>query len=242
MSSAAIIPARYASVRFPGKPLAHLCGKPIIQHVYERVLHTRLFDAVIIATDDDRISECCKKFGAETVMTSSKHKSGSDRVAEVCRRTEHEIIINVQGDEPFISEEPLRKMMDLLQKEDISIVSLMHRIGDEHDIQNPNFVKVISDRNGDAIYFSRAAIPYNRDKIAGVKYWKHIGVYGFKRASLLSFVELPESKLEMIEKLEQLRLLENGYNIRMIETNYTGIGIDTPEDLLKAETLIERLC
>ncbi len=228
-----VIPARFASTRFPGKPLVSLANKPIIQHVYEAVQALNL--PVIIATDNEIIEKRVKEFGAECVLTSEKHQSGSDRIAEVVKERDFDLIINVQGDEPFIKTEPLAELIQAFEDKSISVASLMHKLDSIADINNPNNVKVVCGRNNHALYFSRSPIPFNRDNISGVSYYKHVGVYAYTKEALLEFVNLPMGKLEEIEKLEQLRFLENGYKIKMIETNYRGIGIDTPEDLIKAE-------
>ena len=240
MKAVAVIPARYGSSRFPGKPLVLLRGKPIIQHVYEQVKQSNLFEMVVIATDDVRIVDAVAKFKASVIMTSPDHQSGTDRCAEACDNLpiDFDIVVNIQGDEPFISAEPLTNLLATFNNPDTQISSLMHPI--EQDIDNPNSVKVVCDLLGNALYFSRSAIPYNRDGI-DVTYFKHVGVYAFRKEALKKFVNLPPSKLEKTEKLEQLRLLENGFKIRMVKTQYRGIGIDTPEDLKKAEKLFEEL-
>ncbi len=236
MKVIAIIPARFDSTRFPGKPLAKLGNKFIIQHVYEQAQKSGLFAEVIVGTDDQRIFEAVDGFGGKVTLTSKKHKSGTDRVAEVCDKMpcckDADVIINVQGDEPFISEEPLRELINAFGDPEVMVASLMHEI--TKDIEDPNVVKVVCDENNNAINFSRIPIPESR-----IPNFKHIGVYAFRRKTLFEFVELPESKLEKIEKLEQLRLLENGYKIKMVLTSYKGIGIDTPQDLEKAENILK---
>ena len=236
MKVIAIIPARFDSTRFPGKPLAKLGNKYIIQHVYEQAKKSGLFAEVIVGTDDQRIFEVVNGFGGKVTLTSKKHKSGTDRVAEVCEKMscckDADVIINVQGDEPFISEKPLKKLIEAFNDPEVMVASLMHEL--LKDIDNPNVVKVICDENNDALNFSRTPNPESR-----IPNYKHIGVYAFRRKTLFEFVQLPESKLEKIEKLEQLRLLENGYKIRMVLTSYKGIGIDTPKDLEKAENLLK---
>ena len=237
MKVIAIIPARFDSTRFPGKPLAKLGNKFIIQHVYEQAQKSGLFAEVIVGTDDQRIFEAVDGFGGRVTLTSKKHKSGTDRVAEVCDKMpfckDADVIINVQGDEPFISEEPLRKLINAFEDSKVMVASLMHEI--TKDIEDPNVVKVVCDENDNALNFSRTPIPESR-----TPNFKHIGVYAFRRKTLFEFVELPESNLEKIEKLEQLRLLENGYKIKMVLTSYKGIGIDTPQDLEKAEKMLIR--
>ncbi len=237
MKIIAIIPARYESTRFPGKPLKMLKDKMIIQHVYENVLESDIFDEVIVATDDKRIFSAVENFGGKVEMTSKNHHSGSDRIAEVCLNKNVDIVVNVQGDEPFIDKKTLGKLVDAFDDNTVQVASLM-RIIDLNEAGNPNIVKVVVKNNMDAIYFSRAKIPYNRDNI-NCKYYGHVGVYAFKKNVLLEFVKLKKSNLEDLEKLEQLRLLENDYKIRMVLTNYKGIGIDSPEDLERAFLMIE---
>ena len=235
MKVIAIIPARFNSTRFPGKPLAKLGNKYIIQHVYEQAKKSGLFAEVIVGTDDQRIFEAVNGFGGKVTLTSKKHKSGTDRVAEVCNKMssckDADVIINVQGDEPFISEKPLKKLINAFKDPEVMVASLMHEL--LKDIDNPNVVKVVCDENDYALNFSR--IPNLESRIPN---YKHIGVYAFRRKTLFEFIKLPESNLEKIEKLEQLRLLENGYKIKMVLTSYKGIGIDTPQDLEKAEKLL----
>lgn len=238
MKAIAIIPARYDSTRFPGKPLVKLGTKYIIQHVYERTFGSGLFDDVIVGTDDQRIFEAVNKFGGKVILTSRQHESGTDRIAEVCKKLPYlhdvDIVVNVQGDEPFISAEPLQKLLYAFEDPKVEVASLMHRLN--KDIENPNIVKVVCDKDNFALYFSRSVIPFKRS--AHTQYFQHIGVYAFRREALFRFIELPKGKLEETEKLEQLRLLENGMKIKMIETEYKGIGIDTPKDLQKAEKLL----
>lgn len=230
----AVIPARYSSTRYPGKALAILAGKPIIQHVYEASVNSGQFDTVIIATDDERIAQAAHSFGGQVCMTSPTHKSGSDRIAEVVRDLECDIVFNVQGDEPFITKEPLAALKEVFHDPKVEVASLMHSMADREDIENPNNVKVVFDSIRNALYFSRSVIPYDRDKVESVTYWKHVGIYAYRKETLLQFVTLPQGRLEKSESLEQLRLLENGITIRMVKTNYKGIGIDTPEDLEQA--------
>ncbi len=236
MKIVAIIPARYESSRFPGKPLKMLKDKTIIRHVYDNVVNTNIFDKVIVATDDQRIFEAVKKFGGEVEMTSKNHQSGSDRVAEVCKKIDADIVVNVQGDEPFIDKKTLKELIAVFEDKDVEVASLMHKIS-LIDAENPNVVKVVVKNNYDALYFSRSKIPYNRDGVDCV-YYGHVGVYAFKKEVLLNFVKLEKSELEDLEKLEQLRLLENNYQIRMVLTNYEGIGIDSPDDLAQAIEMI----
>jgi len=243
MQVIAVIPARFDSTRFPGKPLAMLGNKTLIQHVYDSAAQTDLFDKVIVATDDKRIFDNITDFGGEVVLTSKYHKSGTDRIAEVCKNLEAEIIVNIQGDEPFISKEPLQKLISAFEDQKVQVASLMHKLMEE--IENPNIVKVVCDNSNFALYFSRSPIPFIRIKQPATRnsqpeYFKHIGVYAFRRETLFKFIQLPVGKLERVEKLEQLRFLENGIKIKMIETSFQGIGIDTPEDLKKAELILQK--
>lgn len=235
----AVIPARYQSSRFPGKPLAFLRGKTVIQRVYSAVVKVGIFREIIVATDDKRIFKHVKGFGGNVRMTSSRHRSGTDRIAEVIRDIDCEIAINIQGDEPFIDKLSLKKLADAFSDNSVEIASLMHPLTDDSEIKDPNNVKVVFDKKFDSLYFSRSVIPYDRDKNTKIEYFKHIGVYAFKKKALLDFVNLNPTALENTEKLEQLRLLENGYKIRMVETDYCGLGIDTKSDLLKAEKMIK---
>lgn len=239
MKAIIIIPARFASTRFPGKPLVNLANKPIIQHVYEAVKELNL--PIIIATDNEMIKKRVESFGAKCILTAENHPSGTDRIAEVVKNMNYDLIINVQGDEPFIKIQPLKELIEAFNDKSINLASLMHEINDEAEITNPNNVKVVCGNDNQALYFSRSPIPYNRDNIEKVIYYKHVGVYAYTKEALLAFVKLEQGKLEKIEKLEQLRFLENGYKIKMVKTNYTGIGIDTPEDLIEAEKYISKL-
>lgn len=235
----AVIPARYASCRFPGKPLALLNGKPILRHVYERVLSSELFDEIIIATDDLRIAAVAQDFGATVVLTSEDLPSGTDRTAAVAEVLEPDsIILNVQGDEPMIDKAALQTLLSAFDDPDVKIASLMTPIADIEELNNPNVVKVVTDVRGDAMYFSRSLIPFDRDNESRRVYYRHIGVYGFKHSALMQFVRFPAGKYEQIEKLEQLRALENGLKIRMCKTDYQGLGIDIPQDLEKLSQLI----
>ncbi len=242
MKIIAVIPARFDSTRFPGKLLAKLGSKPVIQHVYEKAMQTGLFAEVVVGTDDQRIYEAVDSFGGKVTLTSKKHQSGTDRIAEVYRKLEccqdAEMVVNIQGDEPFISAKPLQDLIAAFKDGNVKVASLMHKIS--KDVQNPNNVKVVCDKANFAFYFSRSIIPFYRDKNQNPQYYKHVGVYAFRGDVLFKFVEMPKSSLEEIEKLEQLRFLENGIRIKMIETEYAGIGIDTPEDLKKAEKLLKK--
>ena len=232
-----MIPARYGATRFPAKLMQDLCGKPVIVHTYERVADTRLFDEVYVVTDDDRIEKAIREVGGKVICSKKEHNSGSDRLAEASRDLDVDIIVNVQGDEPFTDKENLQKVIDIFVKDltkSIAVASLMERITDPDDIANPNNVKVVVNKFGEALYFSRNIIPFPRDPNTKVSYYKHIGIYAYRKEALQQFTELPPSLLEETEKLEQLRYLENGFKIRLALTNIPTIGIDTPEDLERA--------
>jgi 3-deoxy-manno-octulosonate cytidylyltransferase (CMP-KDO synthetase) len=248
MKITAIIPARYGSTRFEGKPLADILGKPMIQHVYEGVCQSRLINEVIVATDDQRILEAVQTFGGKGVMTSPDHTTGSDRVAEVGQKLKSEIIVNVQGDEPLIKGAIIDKAIrPLLSDETISISTLMTQIGEVKDWLNPHIVKVVVDQKNFALYFSRSPIPFPRDlhidrletnpfgtkRPLPKRVFKHIGIYVFPRKFLLLFSKMKPTPLEKLEKLEQLRALENGYRIKVTPVEYEPICVDTPQDLQK---------
>ncbi len=229
-----IIPARYASTRFPGKPLALIHGKPMIQHVYEAA-KTSTADHVCVATDDDRILSCVTNFGGQAVMTSPTLPSGTDRCGEAAQQLglqADDVVINVQGDEPFITGEVINLLIKLFDNREVQIATLTSQITRAAEVSDPNKVKVVFDKNHRAIYFSRHTIPYLRNPEQFTpKYFKHIGIYGYRYGTLRQLIQLPESDLERSEKLEQLRWIENGYAIYVAECEYEGIGIDTPEDL-----------
>ena len=236
----AVIPARYNSTRFPGKLMEVLGDKTIITTTYQNVVETGLFDEVFVATDSEMIFDEITRNGGKAVMTG-QHETGSDRIAEAVQNIDCDIVINVQGDEPFLKKEPLKQLIDVFtndEKKEISLASLKIQLKESEEIQNPNNVKVITDNKGFALYFSRSVIPFHRDLDFEVKYYKHIGVYAFRKEALIKFSSLEMTPMEISEKLEQLRYLENGMKIRLVETDFVGIGIDTPEDLEKAKTLI----
>lgn len=241
MKIIAVIPARYASTRFPAKLMQDLGGKTVIQRTYESATNTGLFDDVFVVTDSILIYNEIIENGGKAIMSIKEHESGSDRIAEAVETLDVDIVVNVQGDEPFINKEPLVKVLEVFRNDfenKVDLASLMFQITDEEEINNPNNVKVVTDQNGFALYFSRSVIPFPRDKDAGVRYMKHIGIYAFRKQALLDFYNLPMKSLEASEKLEQLRYLEFGKRIRMVETNQGSIGIDTPEDLEKARKLL----
>jgi 3-deoxy-manno-octulosonate cytidylyltransferase (CMP-KDO synthetase) len=235
-----VIPARFASTRFPGKVLAPIAGKTMLQHVYERASRCTYLTSVIIATDDDRVCTVARNFGARVRMTRSDHLSGTDRAAEVASAENAEIIVNIQGDEPLIDPAAIdAAILPMVHEPDLVMGTLKKRIEDPREITDPNVVKVVTDRAGDAIYFSRYAIPFEREKSAGTPYFKHIGLYVYSRDFLLAYSTLPVGPLETAERLEQLRALENGYRIRVVETEYESLGVDTPEDLERVSRLFD---
>jgi 3-deoxy-manno-octulosonate cytidylyltransferase (CMP-KDO synthetase) len=231
-----VIPARYTSSRFPGKPLARIASKSMLEHVFERTSQARYLTSVIIATDDERIADAARSFGAPVRMTRADHLSGTDRVAEVASADTAELIVNIQGDEPLIDPAAIdAAILPLLHDDEIRMGTLKKRIEDPREIGDPNVVKVVTDRSGNAIYFSRSTIPYGG---AGA-HFKHVGLYVYRRDFLLGYSDLPVGPLEKAERLEQLRALENGYCIRVVETEYESLGVDTPEDLERVSKLFE---
>ncbi|WP_281635200.1 3-deoxy-manno-octulosonate cytidylyltransferase [Flavobacterium marginilacus] len=241
MKIIAVIPARYASTRFPAKLMQDLGGKTVILRTYEAAINTQLFDDVFVVTDSDLIYNEIVSNGGKAIMSIKEHESGSDRIAEAVENLDVDIVINVQGDEPFIDADPLKKVIEVFKNDttkQVDLASLMCEIKDEADINNPNNVKVVVNQDGFALYFSRSVIPYPREVNVGVRYMKHIGIYAFRKQALLDFYSLPMKSLEASEKLEQLRYLEFGKRIKMVETNHIGIGIDTAEDLEKARKML----
>jgi 3-deoxy-manno-octulosonate cytidylyltransferase (CMP-KDO synthetase) len=238
MKVIAVIPARYAATRFPAKLMQMLGNKTVIRHTYDNTAGTSLFDDVIVATDSDIIFHEITSHGGRAFKSKKEHESGSDRIAEAIADLDADIIINVQGDEPFMQKEPLADLVAVFKDPAVIVASLMHRIEDEEQLDNPNVVKLVVDKNNFSLLFSRSRIPYRRNTETIVTYWRHIGVYAYRKNALLEFVQWPVGVLENIEKLEQLRYLENGISIKMVETPFSGIGIDTPEDLEKARAII----
>ncbi|MCX8064878.1 MAG: 3-deoxy-manno-octulosonate cytidylyltransferase [Candidatus Hydrogenedentes bacterium] len=239
-----VIPARYASTRFPGKMLVDLCGYPLVYHVYSRARKASCAKEVIVATDDDKILGALTPLGVPVVMTSPFHPSGTDRVAEVASSRKEEIIVNVQGDEPLLPPECIDSVVaPLLEDNEISMSTACKPLNEWEKIQNPNIVKVVFDKNGIALYFSRSPIPYIRDESqrTAIKdvYWQHIGIYAYRREFLLRITKLPQGRLERLEKLEQLRVLENGYKIAVVKTDYNALGVDTPEELETVRKIME---
>jgi 3-deoxy-manno-octulosonate cytidylyltransferase (CMP-KDO synthetase) len=234
-----VIPARFGSTRFPGKVLALLSSKTVLQHVYERACQSRYLSNTLIATDDERVYRAARSFGAPVRMTRADHASGTDRVAEVASAEEAAVVVNIQGDEPLIDPEAIdAAILPVVHDTDVVMATLKKKIEDPREIDDPNVVKVVTNHAGDAIYFSRCAIPYAREQGGGA-WFKHIGLYVYRRDFLLGLSSLPVGPLERAERLEQLRALENGYLIRVIETSYESLGVDTPEDLERVSRLFE---
>lgn len=238
----AVIPARYDSTRFPGKPLAIIAGKPMIQHVYQCAAACPEISEVFVATDDDRILQKVTDFGGKAIMTGKKHPSGTDRIAEALQTLhleDKDLIVNIQGDQPLFKPDVISKMVaPLMENTDISMGTLKFRITDEKDITNPNIVKVITDKEGFAIYFSRSTVPFYRDTDLNPVYFKHLGLYVYRKDFLMKFSSLPCGELESAEKLEQLRAIENGFKIKVVETDTNSLEVDTPEDIRKIEEAI----
>jgi 3-deoxy-manno-octulosonate cytidylyltransferase (CMP-KDO synthetase) len=235
-----VIPARFASSRFPGKVLAQISSKSMLQHVYERASLARYLTATIIATDDERVYAAARSFGARVVMTRADHVSGTDRVAEAASAENAELVVNIQGDEPLIDPAAIdAAILPLAHDPEIVMGTLKKAIEDPREITDANVVKVVTDRHGDAIYFSRCPIPYERDQARPGTHFKHIGLYVYRRDFLLGYSALPVGPLEQAERLEQLRALENGYRIRVVETECESLGVDTPEDLERVCRLFE---
>ena len=238
MKKFAFIPARYAATRFPGKLMQLLGGKSVIRHTYENTVATGLFDEVIVVTDSDIIFTEITAAGGKAVMSQHEHESGSDRIAEAAAEMDVDIIVNVQGDTPFVKKEPLEKLLKQFDDPSVQVASMMQVLTDRNDIMDPNFVKVAVDKNMNSLFFSRAVIPYPRDKEFPTTYYEHIGVYAFRKQVLMNFTQWPMTPLESAEKVECLRYLENGIPLRMIVVDYMGVEIDTPEDLEKAAKLL----
>ena len=242
MKKIIVIPARYASTRLPGKPLIDIGGKPLLQRVYDGACRSKLSDGILIATDDERIKKAALAFGAEVIMTDPALPSGTDRVFAAIQDKEADLVVNLQGDEPFIEPSIIDQLFSALEEGDVAMATLCCPITDESEYRNPNTVKVVLNNSGFALYFSRSPIPYvnnSKFKIQNSKFvYKHIGIYGFTRSFLEQFVALPKSPLEETESLEQLRVLENGHRIKVLATDYHGFGIDTPDDLERARKLL----
>jgi 3-deoxy-manno-octulosonate cytidylyltransferase (CMP-KDO synthetase) len=232
-----VIPARYKSSRYPGKPLADIYGKPMIWWVYQQANKVAEFSGVYIATDDKRIADACVSFGIHVIMTSPDQPTGTDRVAEVAQKVAADVYINIQGDEPLIEPDALRQVIGAFDDPSVVFATLKNKIIDKYEIESPNTVKVITDAIGDAMYFSRSVIPSGLKGVSGNIY-RHVGIYAYRRDILLSFANLPQSALELSEGIEPLRAMEQGIKIRVIETNYASVGVDTPEDLEQVKAII----
>lgn len=244
MKIIAMIPARYQASRFPGKLMKDLGGKPVILRTYEAAVNTNLFSEVYVVTDSDIIYKTISNSGGNAIMSKKEHECGSDRIAEAVENIDVDIVVNVQGDEPFIDELSLSKLIEVFKndiKKEVDLASLKVEITNKEDIENPNNVKVITDVNNMAIYFSRSVIPFHRDSTLDVKYYKHKGVYAFRKQALLDFYNTPITPLEAAEKIEAIRYQEIGKKIKMVETSVEAVGIDTPEDLEKALKFIKNV-
>ncbi|NCW11655.1 MAG: 3-deoxy-manno-octulosonate cytidylyltransferase [Chitinophagia bacterium] len=238
MKIGAFIPARYAATRFPAKLMQPLGDKSVIRHTYDNTLATGLFDEVYVVTDSDIILNEIVQHGGKAIMSQRPHESGSDRIAEAIHDLSIDVVVNVQGDEPFVKKEPLQKLLSVFNDPAVKVASLMQVLTQQNLIEDPNYVKVAVDKNYNALFFSRSVIPYPRSKDITITYYEHIGVYAFKKQSLIDFTNWPMSPLEAAEKIECLRYLENGVPIKMVVTEYMGVEIDTPEDLAKAAKLL----
>ncbi|MBC2856547.1 MAG: 3-deoxy-manno-octulosonate cytidylyltransferase [Cetobacterium sp.] len=234
-----IIPARYASTRLEGKPLKDICGHTMIEWVYKRALNSNL-DRVIVATDDQRVYEEVKRFGGEVVLTDKSHQNGTSRIAEVCGNiSDFDVVINIQGDEPLIEGEMINSLIEVFNKEpDLKMATLKHKIDEMEEIKNPNVVKVVTDKKDYAIYFSRSIIPYPRE-LNMDNYYKHVGIYAYKREFVIEYSKMEATPLEKSESLEQLRVIENGYKIKVLETPYKVVGVDTAEELERVREIIK---
>jgi 3-deoxy-manno-octulosonate cytidylyltransferase (CMP-KDO synthetase) len=236
-----VIPARYAAVRFPGKPLVEIMGKPMIQHVFEGARKARRATRVLVATEDERIKAAVEKAGGEAILTRADHRTGTDRVAEVAAHIAADIYINVQGDEPLIDPVTIDAVAAaMLDDESVQLCTPCSAITQKQDIMDPNVVKVVLDFDGKGLYFSRAPIPWVRDTgtTVAARHWKHIGIYGYRRDTLLEFPTLPPGELERIEQLEQLRWLENGFHMQVVESEYDPVSVDVPADVERVEKIL----
>ena len=235
----AFIPARYAATRFPAKLMQALGDKTVIRHTYDNTVATGLFDEVYVVTDSEIIFNEISSHGGKAIMSKKEHESGSDRIAEAIEDLTIDIVVNVQGDEPFVKKEPLEKLIAVFKDDTVQVASLMQALTNAELIADPNYVKVAVDKNSNALFFSRSVIPYARNTELAITYYEHIGVYAFKKQALLDFTNWPMSPLEAAEKIECLRYLENGVAMKMVVTSYMGVEIDTPEDLIKATKLLK---
>lgn len=243
MKIAAFIPARYAATRFPAKLMQLLGDKTVIRHTYDNTLATGLFDDVYVVTDSEIIYREITGNGGKAIMSQKEHESGSDRIAEAAEGLDIDIIVNVQGDEPFVQRQPLEKLLQVFQGaegEKVQVASLMQVLKDQKNIEDSNYVKVAVDRNMNSLFFSRSVIPYPRNQELAITYYEHIGVYAFRKEALMQFTNWPMTPLEAAEKIECLRYLEYGIPLKMVVTEYMGVEIDTPEDLVKAASLLNK--
>jgi len=243
MQNIGVIPARWASTRFEGKVLADIDGKSMIQHVWGRAKQARLLNDVFVACDDQRVFDHVNAFGGKAVMTSADHSCGTDRIAEVCKNIDAEIVVNIQGDEPLIEAQVIDKLCEsLMADESCPMATVVKLLDDPNELENPNVVKVVIDQNQNALYFSRSVIPYARDKDKKqeIKYFKHFGLYAYRKDFLMQYHDLPSSPLEKTEQLEQLRALQAGYKIKTIQTELDSIGVDTPEDLKRVKQYLQK--
>ncbi|MGG0518664.1 3-deoxy-manno-octulosonate cytidylyltransferase [Priestia aryabhattai] len=237
MKVVAVIPSRYGSTRFPGKPLAKILDKPMIQHVYERVKLSQRIDEIIVATDSIEISKVVQGFGGKCLLTSSKHDSGSERLGEVSENIDGDIFVNIQGDEPLIDPNTIDEIVETALNNLECVITAKVKIVNEEDANDPNIVKVVDDCNKNALYFSRSKIPFNRDGIK-MEYYKHLGIYSYPKKILQEYISLSKAKIESSESLEQLRLLYNGYKIKVVETKCDAVGVDVQGDIKKVEAII----
>lgn len=236
-----VIPARYKSSRFPGKPLTDICGKPMIYWVYQQAMKVDEFDEIFVATDDHRIRAACDQYGMKVIMTSDKHNTGSDRVAEVAEKTAGDLYVNVQGDEPVINPEMIREVISIFQEdESVYFGSLKKEITDPDEIRATSTVKVVTDDNGDAMYFSRSVVPSNIKDGTLARVFRHVGIYAYKKEFLLKFAAMEQTELELGEGIEPLRAMQKGYKIRLKETTYSSIGVDLPEHVALVERVIKK--
>ena len=239
MKKVAMIPARYGATRFPKKMLADLAGKPVIVRTYEAAQATKLFDEVWVVTDHEEIQQAIEKAGGKVFMSQKTHESGTDRIAEAAENMDFEVILNIQGDEPFVSRTDLEKVLNLFEDPTVKVASIMKKMENESDIIDPNFVKVVVDKNFNSLLFSRSPVPYRRDKNIAIDIYEHRGVYAFRKEALIAFTQMEMTPLEKVEKIECLRFLENGIPLKMVVTDFEGVEIDTEEDLKRATKLFE---
>jgi len=235
-----VIPARYKSSRFPGKPLCEICGKPMIWWVYQQALKVKELDIIYIATDDERIRHACMQLDMNVIMTKDTHQTGSDRVGEVATKVEGDLFINIQGDEPVIQPEMIRQVISIFEDEEVYFGTLKKEITDEEEIKSTSTVKVVTDAKGDAMYFSRSVIPSNLKDGNQARVFRHVGIYAYKKDFLLKFVNLPQTELELGEAVEPLRALENGYRMRVKETEFDSIGVDEPKHIAMVEEVLKK--